>query len=662
MIGVLLLHLKELVDASFLIRITAYFERIKPSNGMMYYNRRGLNRKAVVFLNNSLYASIADLARGREKSRVKVTEKLLSSSMEDREEAIIQGLKAKDYKVRRATFALIGEMQDKRFADQIRRGLHDNNLDVVQMAVWAMGKLKWKKGVPALFELLKQGYGFKITKTVVWTVGEIGDQTAVDHLIPLLQGASARLTEGILVSGMKLGHFAFIKLIQSLDCAQKSVQTALKDASSSSGDIRGALIRAIVRTKDTQVLSAFLGALPYVTFYDADYKRLVEDTRENVRLAACSSIANSLLPKNIKLSYLIRLLSDASNAVVKISLGHLSFYLNEKRVENSVESLKLAHPSPKIRALAEAVLESQAALQRIQTLIPKWGRFILETLPGLESFVFEEAVLQGIILRKGAAGDGWIEVIQDDLDIEKLRSLHTISQVHGIPFYFNEGEENEIILNPYIQEREIEQITNHLKEIKIQSITFQTVPVFTEKEMIRPRRKLRSTSLDWRVARAMVLCSKPSSHDVFVDPTCGSGTLLLDRAAFGAYCVLKGGDLNEEAIQTAAENLSGRKNVDLQIWNAASLPLLDRSASIIVSNLPFGRRVGDHEGNVALYPQFMKEVNRVLDSDGRFVLLTQEVKLLHHALVSYKNEFMMELDQPVEMGGLTPHIIVLKKN
>lgn len=572
----------------------------------------------------------------------------------------MQGLKAKDYKIRRAVFALIGEMQDKRFADQIRKGLSDNNLDVVQMAVWAMGKLEWKKGVPALFEMLQHGYGFKVTKTIVWVIGEIGDQTAVDHLIPLLQGASARLTEGILVSGMKLGHSAFIKLIQSLDCTQESVQTALKDASSSSGDIRGALIRAIVRTKDTQVLLSILFALPYVTFYDADYKRLVEDTRENVRLAACSSIANSLLPKNIKLSYLTRLLGDASNAVVKISLEHLSFYLNEKRVENSVESLKLEHPSPKIRALAEAVLESQAALQRIQTLIPKWGRFILETLPGLESFVFEEAALQGITLRKVAAGNGWIEVIQDDLDIEKLRSLHTITQVHGILSYFNR-EENEITLNPYIQEREIEQLTNHLKEIKIQSTTFRTVPVLTEKEMIRPRRKLRSTSLDWRVARAMILCSNPSSHDVFVDPTCGSGTLLLDRAAFGDYRVLQGGDQDEEAVQTAADNLSSFKNVALQVWNAASLPLLDNSASVIVSNLPFGRRVGDHEANVALYPKIMKEVDRVLESDGRAVLLTQEVKLLHHALVSYKNEFLMELDQPVEMGGLTPHIIVLKR-
>ncbi|MCH5583400.1 HEAT repeat domain-containing protein [Shimazuella sp. AN120528] len=613
-------------------------------------------------MKSNLYASILDLAKGKEKSRVKVAKNLLSAPVEEREEAIMHGLHAKDFKVRRTIFALIGEMRDEKFADQIFKGLKDKHSDVVQMAVWAMGKLRWKKGVPALSELVNKGFGFKVTKTIVWAIGEIGDPSAVADLNNLLLGASARLTEGILISGMKLGHSAFIKLIQSLDCKQETVQAALKDASSSSGNIRGAFIRAIVRTKDNQVLSSLLAALPYVTFYDADYKRLVDDSRENVRLAACRSIANSLLPKNIKLSYLIKLLRDSSNVVVKTSLEHLSSYINEERVKNSIESLKLNHPSPKIRNLAETVIESETVLQQIQASVPKWGRYILETLPGLESFVAEEAALQGITLHKGAGGDGWIEVVQDERDIEKLRSLHTIMQVHGILAYFNEKDKDTIIFNPYVQEYNIGQLTNRFQEIKIQSTIFQTVPVITEKEMIRPARRLRSTSLDWRVARAMVLCSKPSSHDVFVDPTCGSGTLLLDRAAYGSYRSLKGGDLNVEAVQTAADNLREWENVDLQIWDAASLPLADSSVSVMVSNLPFGRRVGDHESNVALYPIFIKEVNRVLNSGGRAVLLTQEVKLLHHAITPYKNQFTLELDQPVEMGGLTPHIIVLKKD
>jgi tRNA G10 N-methylase Trm11 len=272
----------------------------------------------------------------------------------------------------------------------------------------------------------------------------------------------------------------------------------------------------------------------------------------------------------------------------------------------------------------------------------------------------EEATLQGITLQKGVVGDGWIEVIQDKTDLEKLRLLHTIMQVHGVLSFSNE-ENDDISINPYVKDHDIDQLTSRFKKIKIKSTVFETIPVITEKEMIRPTRRLRSTSLDWRVSRAMVLCSKPSNGDVFVDPTCGSGTLLLDRAAFGTYHTLKGGDLDAEAVQTATDNLRAYKNVDLQIWNAASLPLQDNSVSVIVSNLPFGRRVGDHEANVALYPQLMKEVNRVLDVGGRAVLLTQEVNLLHHAAALYKNTFTIEMDSPVEMGGLTPHIIVLKK-
>jgi hypothetical protein len=47
--------------------------------------------------------------------------------------------------------------------------------------------------------------------------------------------------------------------------------------------------------------------------------------------------------------------------------------------------------------------------------------------------------------------------------------------------------------------------------------------------------------------------------------------------------------------------------------------------------------------------------------DGRVVLLTQEVKLLLDSLKPFKGKVSVELDQAVEMGGLTPHIICLKK-
>lgn len=617
--------------------------------------------KVVVFLSSStLYACILDLAKGKETSRINIAKKLLSSPVEERKAAINQGLHAKDFKVRRATFALIGEMQDNTFVDHIVTGLQDKHADVIQMAVWAMGKLKWKQGLPALLELLNKGYGFKVTKTIVWTIGEIGYQTAVDDLKQLLQEASTRLTEGILVSGIKLGHSAFLRLIPSLNCTRESVQAALKDASSSSGKIRGAFIRAVVRTKDSHLLSCILDALPYVTFYDADYKRLAEDARENVRLAVCHSIANSLLPKSSKLSYLIRFLDDASNAVVRASLQHLSSYSRDERVSKSIECLTESHPSPKIRDLAEAVLEREKILRQVQTAVPKWGRCILETLPGLESFVEQEATLRGVVLHKGAAGNGYLEVFQEASDIEKLRSLHTVRQVYGIVSYFDETEKANIVTNPYIHAHQLDQLIPHGKEIKIQSMTFQTIPVVTEKEMRRPARRLRSTSLDWRVARAMVLCSNPSSDDIVVDPTCGSGTILLDRAAFGTYQALKGGDLDEEAVRAATENLEGYKNVAIQKWNATALPFANNSVNAVISNLPFGRRVGDHEANVALYSPFVKEVYRILNDGGRAVLLTQEIKLLYQAITKNKTSFLVELDQPIEMGGLTPHIIVLR--
>jgi 23S rRNA G2445 N2-methylase RlmL len=87
----------------------------------------------------------------------------------------------------------------------------------------------------------------------------------------------------------------------------------------------------------------------------------------------------------------------------------------------------------------------------------------------------------------------------------------------------------------------------------------------------------------------------------------------------------------------------------------------DNSVTVVAANLPFGRRVGSHEANVNLYPSLLKEIMRVLRVDGRVVLLTQEVKLLLDSLKPFKGKVSVELDQAVEMGGLTPHIICLKK-
>lgn len=123
--------------------------------------------------NTSLYHLLLDLVNKKEKSRSKVASSFSNSSEEARKEAILQGIHAKDAKVRSHTYAVIGEMRDSSFTKEIMKGLKDRNASVVQMAVWCIGRLQWNEGLPSLVQLLDRNVGFQVMKTIVWSMGEI---------------------------------------------------------------------------------------------------------------------------------------------------------------------------------------------------------------------------------------------------------------------------------------------------------------------------------------------------------------------------------------------------------------------------------------------------------------------------------------------------------
>jgi tRNA (guanine6-N2)-methyltransferase len=135
------------------------------------------------------------------------------------------------------------------------------------------------------------------------------------------------------------------------------------------------------------------------------------------------------------------------------------------------------------------------------------------------------------------------------------------------------------------------------------------------------------------VAYAMVALSDPQATDVFLDPMCGSGTILLERAHAARYLSLLGGDIDPEAVRVTCENIGKRyQPVEIRRWDATSLPLESGSVSALVCNLPFGKQIGSREGNRDLYPALLREWERVLMPRGRAVLLTSERSLMRRSL------------------------------
>ena len=130
-------------------------------------------------------------------------------------------------------------------------------------------------------------------------------------------------------------------------------------------------------------------------------------------------------------------------------------------------------------------------------------------------------------------------------------------------------------------------------------------------------------SLRPSVAASMVLLTEPEPTDVFLDPMCGAGTLIIERALAGRYVGLLGGDLDAGAVQAAALNI-GRKHKPRQLfmWDARKLPLRAGSIGKIAANLPFGKAFGSPKEMPSLYRAFFGEVDRILLPTGRAVVLS----------------------------------------
>jgi tRNA (guanine6-N2)-methyltransferase len=164
-------------------------------------------------------------------------------------------------------------------------------------------------------------------------------------------------------------------------------------------------------------------------------------------------------------------------------------------------------------------------------------------------------------------------------------------------------------------------------------------------------------SLRPSVAAAMAWLSRPADEDIVLDPMCGTGTILIERALIGRYAKLIGSDRDAAMLEAARENIGPRyKPIELHPWDAAAIPLPDGSVSRVITNLPWGIRHGSHEENRRLYPRLLVEFQRLVRKDGAIVILTGETRLMNN--VSARAGFRPEKILRVSILGARAAIYV----
>ncbi|OZB96689.1 methyltransferase domain-containing protein [Paenibacillus sp. XY044] len=161
------------------------------------------------------------------------------------------------------------------------------------------------------------------------------------------------------------------------------------------------------------------------------------------------------------------------------------------------------------------------------------------------------------------------------------------------------------------------------------------------------------------VAHALVWASRPETDDIFVDPCCGSGTVLSERCAY-SHARIHGGDLSEEAVKAARANVGHPSCVHIKPWDAQRLPLDSGYAGKIVTNLPFGRQISSIACIPGLYEGVLREMKRVLKPGGLVVCLTDAGAPLQAA--AEKAQLRLTTLAALRLKGLHPSIFLLEKD
>ena len=159
-----------------------------------------------------------------------------------------------------------------------------------------------------------------------------------------------------------------------------------------------------------------------------------------------------------------------------------------------------------------------------------------------------------------------------------------------------------------------------------------------------------------RYALSFVREARPS----VLDPFCGSGSLLFAAEAQRDCRSLLGVDKSGTAVSIARDNAKAGSSKARFICRDCLRFEAKSGADLVVSNLPFGNRVGSHRDNEQLYSRFLHRLPNLLRDGGVAVLYTADGKRLERLILENRALRLIEKKRTAA-GGLSPWVFVIDK-
>lgn len=190
-------------------------------------------------------------------------------------------------------------------------------------------------------------------------------------------------------------------------------------------------------------------------------------------------------------------------------------------------------------------------------------------------------------------------------------------------------------------------------------------PYFVPDERFAYRVKDVGAALNPVIAACLVrIVRTPTAGTVF-DPTCGSGTLLIERAILGEEPLqVRGLDVSKAAIRAARANIqaAGRsKEIQIAQGNAVD-PALWPACDEVMANLPFGLRTAHADLDLGtLYAALLSNLDLRLSTTGQALYYARNKKLFEKTLSRHR-AFRIHQRGRVLAGGLWIHWWLLRRS
>jgi len=189
----------------------------------------------------------------------------------------------------------------------------------------------------------------------------------------------------------------------------------------------------------------------------------------------------------------------------------------------------------------------------------------------------------------------------------------------------------------------------------------------TRKSLSRrhPRLYNPRAALKANVAYALLRLARLEDARTLLDPFCGSGSILLEAAQVWPSLEIRGSDFAAAAVRGARDNVEAAKvgrPIAIEQADARHLEELYPAEyfDAVVTNPPFGVRLGRGLDFYAFYRQVLQQSARVLVPGGRLVLLARKrgvLDRLNRELRLFRRTHL----RVIETGGIYPRAYVYER-